>query len=70
MPEHQVFLTDSRMDELFGYVKWLLFYVSPFVMIGIAILTVGMMIAIIVGIFHVARSRKSENDDETEVYRY
>lgn len=70
MPEYQVFLTDDRMDKLWGYVKYFLFYVSPLVMISAAILTVGMVIWALSYYYNKVKDDKNDDDDDYEVYRY
>lgn len=73
MPQYQTFLTPERQEALFEYIRYLLFYISPGVMISVAILTVAGVIWLLVYIFDEAKKKNNKNnddDDDVEVYRY
>ncbi|ANB59785.1 hypothetical protein [Anoxybacteroides amylolyticum] len=71
MPEFQTFFTPARLDEFWYYVKWLLFYVAPMIMIMAAAGAVSMLITVIRKSFaNTDQVGKKENDDDYEIRRY
>ncbi|MFC4323682.1 hypothetical protein [Litchfieldia salsa] len=69
MPEYTTFLNDARTAQFWLWVKWLMFFVAPVIMIFIATDVVGMtlkMIRKIVG----SSEKKRDDDDDYDVYRY
>ncbi len=61
------FATPENMNTFWGFVKTLLGFASPWVMIAFAILAVGLLIAVIVNSF---RQAAKEQEDEIEVRHY
>lgn len=61
------FATTENMNTFWGFVKTLLGFASPWVMIAFAILSVGFLLVIIVNSF---RNAEKEEDDEIEVRHY
>ncbi len=72
MPEFQTFFTPSRLNEFWYYVKWLLFYVAPVIMIVAAAGALSMFISMIKKSF--ANTKKidesDQNDKDYEIRRY
>lgn len=56
------FATEENMNTFWGFVKTLLSFASPWVMIAFAILAVGFLLVIIVNSF-----RKAEKDEEDDI---
>jgi len=61
------FFTEARMTEFWGYVKMLLTTASPAILMDVALIAVGMVIAIIVNAWKKA-SRENNSDDENDDY--
>lgn len=61
------FATTENMNTFWGFVKTLLGFASPWVMIAFAILAVGFLLVIIIKAF---RSAEKEDDDDIEVRHY
>jgi len=71
MPEFQTFFTPARLDEFWYYVKWLLFYVAPMIMIMAAAGAISMLVAIMKKSFaNTDQVGKQEKDDDYEIRRY
>lgn len=71
MPEFQTFFTPARLDEFWYYVKWLLFYVAPMIMIMAATGAISMLVAIMKKSFaNTDQVGKQEKDDDYEIRRY
>lgn len=68
MPEFQTFLSGSNLDEFWYYLKWVLFFVAPIVMIVFAISAVGHLIEVIRKALK--KSDDDDHDNDYEVYRY
>ncbi|MCL9969571.1 hypothetical protein MX569_03075 [Anoxybacillus kestanbolensis] len=72
MPEFQTFFTPARLDEFWYYVKWLLFYVAPAIMIVAAAGALSMFIEMMKKSF--ANTKKidesDQNNEEYEIRRY
>ena len=64
------FFTDARMTELWGYVKMLLTFASPSVLMAVAIIAVGMVLTIVISAWKNAASKKEEQDDDYEIKHY
>ena len=47
MPAFQTFLNESRINQLWDNIEWILFFVAPVVMIYVAISTLGLLIDLI-----------------------
>lgn len=69
MPEYVTFLNDARTAQFWEWVKWILFFVAPIIMIFFAIPIVGLTIQMIKKIFGAAEKQK-DDDDDYDVYRY
>lgn len=63
------FATDGNMTVFWGFVRTLLSFASPWVMIAVAILAVGMLLAIVVQAFKKA-SKEDDPDDDIEIRHY
>lgn len=61
------FATADNMNTFWGFVKTLLSFASPWVMIAFAILAVGFLLVIIVNSF---RKAEKDEDEEIEVRHY
>ncbi|MBB5324906.1 hypothetical protein HNQ34_002004 [Anoxybacillus tepidamans] len=71
MPEFQTFFTPARLDEFWYYVKWLLFYVAPMIMIFAAAGAISMLVAIMKKSFaNTNQVGKQEKDDDYEIRHY
>ncbi|KIQ93622.1 hypothetical protein LH47_02303 [Anoxybacillus thermarum] len=71
MPEFQTFFTPARLDEFWYYVKWLLFYVAPAIMIMAAAGALSMFIAMMKKSFaNTKQIDESENNEDYEIRRY
>ncbi|HHY22576.1 MAG TPA: hypothetical protein GX525_12035 [Bacilli bacterium] len=68
MPEFQTFLSGSNLDDFWYYVKWLLFFSAPVVMIVFALSAVSHLIDVIKKALK--KSDEDEKDDDYDVYRY
>lgn len=66
------FFTKDRMLEFWGYVRELLLATSPMVMLGVAIIAVGLLLGIIISMFKQANREDNDNDhdDDYEVRHY
>jgi len=67
MPPYQTFLNDERLPQLFGWAKWILFYIAPGLMIAVAFLALNLLIDVIKNIF---KKDKEDHDDDYEIYKY
>ncbi len=47
MPQFQTFFTPARLDEFWYYVKWILFYAAPAIMIMAAAGAISLLIPVI-----------------------
>ncbi|BDG46415.1 hypothetical protein [Parageobacillus sp. KH3-4] len=71
MPQFQTFFTPARLDEFWYYVKWLLFYVAPMIMIIAAAGAISILIVMIKKSFANAEEiNKKDNQDDYEIRRY
>jgi hypothetical protein len=71
MPEFQTFFTPARLDEFWYYVKWLLFYIAPMIMIMAASGAISMLIAMIKKSFANEEQINQKNkQDDYEIHRY
>ncbi|WP_378211118.1 hypothetical protein [Anoxybacteroides rupiense] len=71
MPEFQTFFTPARLNEFWYYVKWLLFYVAPMIMIFAAAGAITLLIMMIrKTIANTNQIDQKENDDDYEIRRY
>ncbi|GGJ63401.1 hypothetical protein GGR02_001403 [Anoxybacillus voinovskiensis] len=71
MPEFQTFFTPARLDEFWYYVKWLLFYVAPMIMIMTAAGAISLLVVIMKKSFaNTDQVGKQEKDDDYEIRRY
>lgn len=71
MPEFQTFFTPARLDEFWYYVKWLLFYVAPMIMILAAAGAISLLISMIKKSFaNEDEINKRDNQDDYEIRRY
>lgn len=72
MPEFQTFFTPARLNEFWYYVKWLLFYVAPMIMImaaaGAIIKVLEMMKKSFANTEEIGK--KDNEDDDYEIRRY
>jgi hypothetical protein len=66
MPEFQTFFTPDRLSDFWYYVKWVLFFVAPGVMIWLAAEAVSKMIGVIKSALH----KNKDDEDDYDVYRY
>ncbi|OIJ07631.1 hypothetical protein BKP35_18260 [Anaerobacillus arseniciselenatis] len=66
MPEFQTFLSGQALEEFWYWIKWLLFYVGPVVMILVALFAAEEIVKVIRSIF----LKKDDDDDDYDVYRY
>lgn len=62
------FATPENMNTFWGFVKTLLGFASPWVMIAVAIAAVGLLLLVIVTSFR--KAAKDEDEDEIEVRHY
>jgi len=62
------FATPENMDQFWSFVKTLLSFASPWVMIAFAILAVGFLLVIIVNAWK--NAGREEDEDEIEVRHY
>lgn len=68
MPEYQTFLDGERLKQFWDWTKFFIFYVSPVIMIGVALEVLGGVITMIkTSIFGEA---EKDDDDDYEVRRY
>ncbi|AXM89722.1 hypothetical protein B379_11535 [Anoxybacillus ayderensis G10] len=71
MPEFQTFFTPARLNEFWYYVKWLLFYVAPAIMIVAAAGALSMFIAMLKKSFaNTKQIDKSDQNEDYEIRRY
>lgn len=68
MPEYQTFLNPTNLDTFWGFVKWVLFFVAPTLMIWVAVVAVGHLVGVIRKAMH--ESDKDDTDDEYDIYHY
>lgn len=66
MPEYQTFLSGENMEVFWHWIKWLLFYVAPSVMILVALYTGEELVKVIRGVF----KKDDDDEDDYDVYRY
>lgn len=65
------FATSDNMSIFWGYVKTLLGFAGPWVMIAVAIIGVGMLLFVIISAFKKsAKDDEEEKDDDYEVRHY
>lgn len=64
------FFTAERMEQLWGYTWMLLSMANPAVMLVIALLAVGMLLAIVIDAFKKSAKEKDDDDDDYEVRHY
>ncbi|MFP7202636.1 hypothetical protein SFC08_16825 [Lysinibacillus halotolerans] len=64
------FATTENMNTFWGYVKTLLGFASPWVMLAVSILAVGMLITIVIIAWKNASKDKEEDDDDFEIKHY
>lgn len=64
----QTFATNDNMNLFWGYIKSLLSYASPWVMIAFAILTVGILLTVVITSFK--KADKATDEDEIEIKNY
>ncbi|KAF0994403.1 hypothetical protein [Geobacillus sp. TFV-3] len=65
MPQFQTFFTPERLDEFWYYVKWILFYAAPAIMIMAAAGAISLLMMMIKKSF---ANENEINKDETEEY--
>lgn len=68
MPEFQTFLSGGNLDEFWYYLKWVLFFVAPIVMIYFAIHAVDHLIGVLKKSLH--KADEDDHDDDYDIYRY
>ncbi len=66
MPQFQTFFTPARLDEFWYYVKWILFYAAPAIMIMAAAGAISLLIPMIKKSF--ANENEINRQDETDDY--
>lgn len=65
------FATPENMGIFWGYVKTLLSFASPWVMISVSIIAVGMLLFIVITAFKKAsKDRYEEDEDDFEIKHY
>lgn len=64
------FATKENMNMFWGFTRALLSFASPFLMIAVAIVAVGMVITIIVVAFKKAGKENDDDKDEYEIKHY
>lgn len=69
MVEYQTFFSGEVMAQFWEWIKWLLFYVGPIVMILVALFAAEELVKIIRSVFKKADD-DDKDDDDYEVYRY
>lgn len=62
--------TDKLLTMFWGYVKSLLGFTSPWVMISVAIFSVGLLLTIIISAWVKASKDKDDEDEDFEVKHY
>ncbi|MEE6209011.1 hypothetical protein U3A55_02415 [Salarchaeum sp. III] len=69
--EFQTFLTPDKMDQLFHYVKVLLFYFAPLIMIAYAFDVLGLFVDLISRIIPGRGGKaKDKEEDDFDVFWY
>lgn len=64
------FATPGNMNTFWGFVRTLLSFASPWVMIAVAIMAVGLLLVIVINSFKNAAKDDSEDKDDYEVRHY
>lgn len=64
------FATSENMSTFWGFVKTLLNFASPWVMIAAAIIAVGMLLTIVITTWKRASKDDKDHDDDFEVKHY
>lgn len=71
MSTNITFATPENMNIFWGHVKTLLGFASPWVMMGVAIIAVGLVLVIVIGAFKQAAKKDNDDDDgEIEIRHY
>lgn len=64
------FATPENMNIFWGFVKTLLGFASPWVMLAVAIISVGLLLVIVVAAFKQAAKKDDNDEDEVEIRHY
>ncbi|UOQ47218.1 hypothetical protein MUN88_14195 [Gracilibacillus caseinilyticus] len=64
------FWTDQNMGEFWGNVKMLLQTIQPGIMLVFALSTAGLLIGLVVRLFHKSAKDGEDHEDDYEIRRY
>ncbi|MGO4953565.1 hypothetical protein [Paenibacillus sp. DRB1-1] len=62
------FFDQDRMTEIFQFTKYFIKYNMPIIMTIIAVIVAGMVLYVIIDIFHNANRQSRDEDDEFDYY--
>ncbi|GAE32867.1 hypothetical protein [Halalkalibacter hemicellulosilyticus] len=68
MPEYITIIDVLDFAEFWETLRWILFFISPFIMLGVALFAAVYFISLIVDA--VTGKKKNKDDDDYDVYRY
>lgn len=71
MPPYEAFLSGDNLAKFWDFVKWILFFVAPGILIWVALMAIGHLIEVIKkSVAGEANKDSKDDDDDYDIYHY